>query len=204
MQSQRETMTDSLADIINIIHLGGRSGILTVERGEAVTLEEGLIVFVDGRVIEAKVGQQSALAAFNYLNAWKTCHFSFIDHHVRDVTMSSQSAQIPLSQRSVPPVPSPATSAPYPTTPIPPRLNGGAQEYGGGSAGPSTCPFRSQAGEIALQHPERVQISRLHRRLLLLISGHRSPSELARLMVKNPDEIKMLLNDLERIGLIKQ
>jgi hypothetical protein len=78
MQSQRETMTDSLADIINIIHLGGKSGILTVERGEAATLEEGTIVFVDGRAIEAKAGRQNALNAFRYLNTWKTCRFYFI------------------------------------------------------------------------------------------------------------------------------
>ncbi len=118
--------------------------------------------------------------------------------------MSSQAAQISLSQRRSPTVTSPLTSVPYPTTPIPPRLNDGAQEYGGGSAGPAMHPFRSQAGELALQHPERVQISRLQRRLLLLINGQRSPSELARLIVKNPDEIKMLLNDLERVGLIQQ
>jgi hypothetical protein len=204
MQSQRETMTDSLADIINIIHLGGKSGILTVERGEAVTLEEGLIVFADGRAIEAKVGQQRALNAFNYLNTWKTCRFSFIDQYVQDVSMSSQAAQISPSQRSAPTVTSPLTSGPYLNTPIPPRLNGGEQEYGGGSAGPSTCPFRSQMGEVALQHPERMQISRLQRRLLLLINGQRSLSELARLMVRNPDEIRILLNDLERVGLIQQ
>ena len=204
MQSQRETMTDSLADIINIIHLGGKSGILTVERGEAVTLEEGLIVFAAGRVIEAKVGQQSALRAFNYLNTWKICRFSFIDQYTQDVSMSSQAAQISLSQRSAPPVTQSVTPAPHFTTPIPPPLNYGEQEYGGGSAELSMPPLRSQTGEVALQHPERMQISRLQRRLLLLINGQRSLSELARLMVKHPDEIRMLLNDLERVGLIQQ
>jgi Domain of unknown function (DUF4388) len=200
MQSQRETTTDSLADIVNLIHLGGKSGTLTVERGEAVTLEEGLIVFVDGRVIEARVGQQSGLKAFNYLNTWKACRFSFIDHYTQDASMSSHAVQHTLSQRGSPPVASVSRS----TTPLPPQLNNEEREYSGEAAGTSTGPLRSQMGEVALQHPERVQISRLQRRLLLLINGQRSPGELARLMVKSPNEIMMLLNDLERVGLIQQ
>jgi Domain of unknown function (DUF4388) len=201
MQSQHGTMTDSLADIINILHVGGKSGILTVERDEAAILEEGRIVFVDGKVIEARVGQQSGLTAFNYLDTWKTCRFSFIDHHAQDISMPSQATQNSRSQRNTLPVTPSATYAPYFTTQIPSRINDGEQEYGGGSAGPFTYPFRSYAGEVALQHLERVQISRLQRRLLLLINGQRSLSELARLMVKSPHEIRILLNDLERAGL---
>ncbi len=203
MQSQREAMTDSLADIINIIHLGGKSGVLTVERGEAATLEEGLIIFVDGKVIEAKAGQKSALTAFRYLTTWKTCRFSFIDQYVQDVPMSSQNARTALSQRENTPAP-PSTSSGSLTTPIPPALKSGAQEYSGKSAEPSTQPLRSQTGELALQSPERMQISRMQRRLLLLINGQRSLSELARLMAKSPDEVKLLLDDLERSGLISQ
>ncbi len=207
MQPQRETMTDSLADIINIIHLGGKSGILTVERGEPITVEEGRIVFVDGRVTEANVGQQQGLIAFNHLNIWRKCRFSFIDHDMRDVSTLSQVARNSLVQANVPPI-TPATppvaSVSYGATPIPPRRNSGDLDYAAGPVEYAMGPVRLQAGEVALRYPERVQISRLQRRLLLLINGQRGLSELARLMVKSLDEIRMLLDDLERAGFIQQ
>src|SRR5581483_6823834 len=80
MQPQRETMTDNLADIIHIIHIGCKSGTLTVERGEGTTVEEGFITFVEGRPIDARAGLKNGQTAFNYLNTWQTCRFSFIDH----------------------------------------------------------------------------------------------------------------------------
>jgi hypothetical protein len=207
MRSQRETMTDSLADIINIIHLGGKSGTLTVERGEPITVEEGFIVFVDGRVTEANVGQQQGLIAFNHLNTWRKCRFSFIDYDMRDVSTSSQAVRNSLVQSNTPlitPATPPVASVPYGVTPIPSQRNSGDLDYAAGPVEYAMGPVRLQAGEVALRYPERVQISRLQRRLLLLINGQRSLSELARLMVKSPDEIKMLLNDLERAGFIQQ
>src|SRR5579884_2665712 len=96
MQPQRETMTDNLADIIHIIHIGCKSGTLTVERGEGKTLEEGFILFSEGRAIEAKVGQQNGMAAFNYLNSWQTCRFSFISQQNQINTPSRPTTQ-PLS-----------------------------------------------------------------------------------------------------------
>src|SRR6266576_3858290 len=98
MQPQREAITDSLADVIHIIHLGGKSGILTVERGEGRTIEEGCIAFIDGRVVKAIVGQQSGLAAFIYLNSWQMCRFSFVSEVVNDAPAS------PLSTQFFPPV----------------------------------------------------------------------------------------------------
>src|SRR5260370_26174628 len=55
MQPQRRAMTDCLADLIHIIRMGEKSGVLTVERGEGRSLEEGLIIFVKGQVVEARV-----------------------------------------------------------------------------------------------------------------------------------------------------
>jgi predicted transcriptional regulator len=59
-------------------------------------------------------------------------------------------------------------------------------------------------GEATLQHPESTQLSRVHRRLLLLINGQRSIRELARLNVLSYKEVRSLLNDLEYAGFIKQ
>ena len=71
------------------------------------------------------------------------------------------------------------------------------------SARPS-LPLRLPRGEEALQYPENIPLPRIHRRLLLLIDGRRSVSELARLMTRDANEVHKLLNDLERAGLIQQ
>lgn len=199
MQPQRETMTDNLADIIHIIHIGCKSGTLTVERGEGKTLEEGFILFSDGRAIEAKVGQQNGLAAFNYLNLWQTCRFSFISQESQIDTLSRPFTQ-PLS-------PQPGTSSSanrqY-SSATPPMSRSGPLPPYSSSAGQFRCPLRTPSGEVALQHPENFQLPRMHRRLLLLINGQRNVPELARLMVRNLNEVQALLNDLERSGLVQQ
>ncbi len=56
MPPQRETATDRLADVIEVAQLGQKTGLLTVERGNGITLEEGSITFVDGQVTEASAG----------------------------------------------------------------------------------------------------------------------------------------------------
>ena len=185
MQSQRETLTDSLTNIIQILQLGYRSGTLTVERNAGHVIEEGYIVFSNGRVVDAMTNQYSGLAAFNYLNSWGSCRFSFINANDIETTPSSE----PFSSNSVR-----TPSAPGSLSPI----------DASGRAVHSPFPILSQTGIVAISHPEAVSIQRLHRRLLLLINGQRNLTALARLMARNPDEVQVLLDDLEQAGLIQQ
>jgi len=190
MQSPRETMTDSLSAIIQIIHLGYQSGTLTVERGEGRTREEGVIVFSNGRVIEARVGQYSGMAAFNILNAWQACRFSFVNG-TQTLSQKPPSSPEPVKRTNSSHLPDPQTHSSNNT-------------YYKQSLLPATLPVRLPSGEAALQHPETFQIPRTHRRLLLLISGQRSVHELARLLVLSPEDTQNLLHDLEQAGLIRQ
>ncbi|MBA2394555.1 MAG: DUF4388 domain-containing protein [Ktedonobacteraceae bacterium] len=203
MQPQRDTMTDSLADIIHIIRLGGKSGTLTVERGEANTLEEGFIAFADGRILEAKAGRSSGQQAFNYLNAWTTCRFSFADYATSDGTVPYQSAHFSPSGEKFPQkdVSVPKTGQ-LATSPLTPQSNDMSLNNRG-SVVAFSLPARSRAGEIALQQLDRVHISRLQKRLLLLVNGQRTLSELARLIVRSPEETQILLEELERAGFVK-
>ena len=185
MQSQRETLTDSLTNIIQILQLGYRSGTLTVERHAGQGIEEGYIVFSNGRVVDARTNQYSGLAAFNYLNTWGSCRFSFINASDTQDALSSGS----YSSNSVR-----VPSVPGSFSPV------GAS----GRAVHSPFPRLSQAGMAAISHPEAVSVQRLHRRLLLLINGHRNLTALARLMARNPDEVQVLLDELEQAGLIQQ
>ena len=194
MQPQRETQTDSLANIIQILQIGVRSGTLTVERGDGPTFEEGYLVFVNGRVVDARTKQHINWAAFNYLKTWGSCRFSF----------ESGAPALPVA----PPFATNGHSNgnAYGSGP----LNGYAHidsanhdslaQYAGLS---NRLPARSQAGEAALLRPDSTALSRTHRRLLLLINGQRSRDDLARLMARTSDEVRMLLDDLEQGGFIQ-
>lgn len=185
MQPQRETQTDSLANIIQILHLGYRSGTLTVERHTGQTIEEGSILFVNGRVVDARTNTYSGIAAFNYLQTWGSCRFSFFNENGTSTAASSGS---PSSNHA---------GAPSPSGSLAPT-----DAYG--KVAHSPFPRRSQAGEAMISHLESASIQRIHRRLLLLINGQRNVIELARLMTRSPDEVQSLLDDLERAGLIQQ
>jgi len=211
MQPQRETLTDSLADIIQILHIGFRSGRLTVERGEDQRLEEGYLIFVNGRVVDARVGQYTNWSAFNYLKTWGSCRFSFDSDAPTSLT-SAPSSSLPMntnghSNGNV----SGRTNASGPINGYalresmaitPPGLP--ANPYNNQSGPLSRIPTRLQSGELALLHPDSTGIQRTHRRLLLLVNGQRNRDELARLMSRNPDEVQVLLDDLEQAGFIRQ
>lgn len=74
---QRPATTDYLARVIQMLQLGKRTGILAVERGEHATFEEGVLVFVNGQITEAKVGLRFGRNALNWLSMWGLCRFIF-------------------------------------------------------------------------------------------------------------------------------
>jgi hypothetical protein len=167
-----------------------------VERGEGSTREEGSILFTNGQPVEARVNQQSGSAAFNYLSTWQRCHFSFVSHTInKDVY-----------PRTTQPLPGRQGDANNGTLPERPRPQQTPQNgfYPSGKGAESSFPKRLLRGEEALQHLENTQLPRTHRRLLLLIDGRRSISELARLMMRDRNEVQKLLDDLEHAGLIRQ
>jgi hypothetical protein len=188
MQPQRQTMTDRLADVIHIIQFGSKSGVLTVERGNGSTKEEGYITFVMGRVVEARVGQYNGPTAFNYLATWQTCLFALV-------------AEAPRTQLPAPKT-NPSTKTSITRTPFDVQQST-TYEKPQKSEGQSTLPYRLQRGEESIRYPERLPLSRLHRRLLILVDGQRRLDDLVRLMVRSPNEVQELLNDLVRGGFIR-
>ena len=65
-------------------------------------------------------------------------------------------------------------------------------------------PRQHRRLEEALSLIEKAALSRAHRRLYLLIDGHRSSTELARLMGRSQNDIDTLLHDLERAWVIRR
>jgi hypothetical protein len=204
MQPQRTAMTDCLADVIQIIQMGEKSGMLTVERGENRTFEEGFIRFISGRIAEAGTNQQSGMTAFTYLNSWQVCRFSFIAQIPNDVPLPLRSTQpLPANRDLANTVPVANTRFSDPKAPV--DHDDRLYVYRDVLGSRFTIPLRLQAGEEVLQRPENTaSLPRIHRRLLMLINGQRSISELARLISRSIEETQSLLDDLERSNFIQQ
>src|SRR5436853_7725634 len=78
MAQQKETITNSLADVIQVIQLGRKSGVLTVGRGVGETFEEGMITFVNGQAVAAQTTGFNGQNALHWLARWGTCRSAFI------------------------------------------------------------------------------------------------------------------------------
>lgn len=186
---QRETTTDWLADVIHVIRVGHRTGTLTVERGENVTFEEGMIVFIYGQVTQSAVGSRTGPEALKWLSTWGTCRFRFTYSDANDISS-----------------PGSATSSRQ-TTHLPEYVNNGSSRNG---ARPEALvpvpgiPYRTKQVDSVLPHMEPMGLSRMHRRLFLLIDGQRTVLEIARLMGKRPEEIQGHINDLVKADFIRR
>lgn len=206
MSQNRETATDKLASIIQLIQLGRRSGTLTARRGEGITQEQGSITFLKGQITEASFGRHSGAEALNTLSAWGVCRFVFVSGEEAD--------SLPLSPL---PVASPErtgdtgslprqtslSSYPGPITALP-ASNGHSHIAQNGFSGAFPgIPYRLHPLDSALRMIENLGLSRAHRRLLLLIDGQRSMAELERLTGKTGQEVAELLRDLKQAGVIR-
>jgi len=78
MTQRQEATTDRLVNVIQSIQLGRRTGTLMARRGVGVTLEEGIVTFVNGRVTEARVGRRGGSLALNWLSTWGYCRYTFV------------------------------------------------------------------------------------------------------------------------------
>jgi hypothetical protein len=100
MPQQRDTATDRLLNVIQVIQLGRKSGLLSVERGKGMQFEEGMIMFVNGQATQASVGQRTGLEAFNWLSTWNACLFSFIPSSTTASGALSATPAIPNTPKS--------------------------------------------------------------------------------------------------------
>ena len=209
MPHQRETATDRLSNVIQVIQLGRKSGLLTVERGEGITFEEGAITFVNGQARDAQVGKYTGIDAFNWLNTWGPCLFAFTPTASAEMTTPSRN---PITDKLSNTTGRLTTLRPAARDHREPAQNGNAggganhwKEHSPVRLEPwGTIPNRTRQIEETLHMIDQLGLSRAHRRLFLLIDGYRSIQELVRLMGREQDEVQRLLNDLELAGLIQR
>ena len=209
MSQQRETVTDRLVSIIQIIQLGRKTGLLTARRGEGITQEMGTITFLKGQITQTAVGRRRGSEALNWLTTWGNCRFTFVSSDTSDTSSLS-----PISSRA----------QENGTKDTDPRLRSqwpfvhnqtGPLTGEGNRVAPQTphtplpasaipvVPFRTRQIDSALRAIENMGLSRTHRRLLLLIDGQRSIPELVRLLGRSEQEVASLLHDLEQATVIQ-
>lgn len=197
--SQQELDADQLLRIIREIQLGRQSGVLTVQRGEGVTLEEGSITFMKGQVTQARSGRRTSAEALNWLSTWRNCRYRFVSPTLLDGTTEQEAPLQPFYPKTS------GTSTPTPSS--------GLRERERPSLPPATAiptplptaplaPYRTRSVDDALKIITYRGLSRTHRHLLLLIDGHRSVAELLQLLRRDEREVYSLLRDLEDAAIV--
>lgn len=209
MPQQPTTLTDRLANVIQVIQLGRKTGTLIVERSSGNSLEHGTVCFVNGLMTQASAHQLRGLAAFQWLNTWGSCRFTFTPSESAATTTKLHSLrpdQMPVPEHET-----------FQDTGPTIRIQTQAKAFSGSGAGDDqnhqqdlslqnvsgSIPSQVRSFEDAVQRIEHMKLSRAHRRLFLLIDGHRTTTDLARLMGRRQVEVDALLQDLERADVVK-
>ena len=198
----RGTATDKLADVIQMLQMSRKTGILHVNRdGMGNTIEQGAIMLQNGQIVDASFGPYKGPEAFQRLQGWHGCYF------VLQTSTQQSSPSQPLPTQMSPVNRNPASGFGN-TSPLANKGSGFNNNGTGplpirGSTGARNVPQRTREVSAILPHFNRLGLTRLHRQLFLLIDGQRSVPELILLIGHRTDEVDTLLNDLERAGLIR-
>jgi hypothetical protein len=185
MKPRDGAATNNLADILQILQLAHKTGLLQVERvGAGDVVEQGTMTLERGQVTDARFGNYRGAAAFEMLSKWGACYFTF--------NTSTQSGNFAT------------LNTPQPRSPITHPLPRKEPTTGPLDVSVPGVAYRVYAVEDALPLFASKRLTRMHRQLFLLIDGQRTPQQLARLIGRTPMEIESLLADLERAGFIRQ
>jgi Domain of unknown function (DUF4388) len=212
MSQQRETATDRLVSIIQVIQLGRKTGLLTAKRGEGITQEEGTITFIKGKITQTIVGRRKGSEALNWLTTWGNCRFTFVSSDPSETSPSLTPILPSISEHKIndtdPGLRPQRTFLNRQTEPLlAGESNGAAPQKPNGAvpapASATSIPFRTRQIDSALRVIENMGLSRMHRHLLLLIDGQRSMLELVRLTGRSEQEIASFLHDLEQATVIQ-
>lgn len=127
MAKPRVTAADRLSNVIEVVELGRRSGLLSVERDAGTILEEGVVYFISGRPVFAALGSLRGRDALRALSRWAECRFAF--------------------DPDAPP-PAPNVSAPVPSVETPSRPQRAAPRQGAysGTSGPGVSGYANSNG----------------------------------------------------------
>lgn len=180
----QNVVVDQLVKIIQALQVGRTTGTLVATRGEGASYEVGTLVFVQGRVVQARVGRKQEREALNWLSTWGRCRYTFVHSVSSESKMQEDNRQL---QGRV-------------TGPLREKTTGPIQQASGSMN--EMVPYRSKALEYGLQVIEEKGLSRAYKHLFLLVDGQREIVELMRLLKLNEFEILEMLYGLQDVGII--
>lgn len=187
----RGTATNRLTDVIQVIQIAHKTGMLQVNRdGSNKSIEQGTIYLQNGQIVDASLGPYQGIEALRHLETWQTCFFVFQPTSHLDGPSSAQIPPNPImsynGHGSSPTLPAYDSSSPTQPT------------FTGGNA-----PERLRDVNEMLPYFNRLGLSRMHKQLFLLVDGQRTVPELTRLIGHRTETVTTMLTDLERAGLIR-
>ncbi|MEO7020286.1 MAG: DUF4388 domain-containing protein [Ktedonobacteraceae bacterium] len=192
MAQKDKGTTDRLAPIIASIKLERRSGQFIVRRGEGLALEEGVLLFAQGQVIQATVGRRSGSEAVNWVTAWRQASYVFLPEDAeKEVPAVPDFPQRQVARQSD----SPGT----------PQAWGNVfkRELAPGMAFLSAVPSVTVDPSTALAKIDQAGLLRIYRLIYMLIDGYRCVGELAPMLGKSVEEVHTMLCNLEWLGIIR-
>ena len=212
MSQQQGRITDSLASVVQFIQAEHKTGELRVQRDEGRGLEQGTIIFMDGRIVYAQTGPYQETRALEVLQTWGRCIFLFSQHP----TMNNNETHLPASPSQTSPVQhSPAQGprdvqpfGPFPSaqrTPPTPAHYSRPSETHPNLAMPLTVIPRATMSVIkAIKLIEKEGLPRTYRQIFLLIDGQQNVNDLLRLTngTVTPEEVVTILRTLENLTVI--
>ncbi len=142
MTKPRVTTADRLSNIIEVVELGRRSGLLTVERGVPPSLELGELYFAQGRAIYAMVEGLAGREALAVLAGWGHCKFAFEPN----VPAPIPNLTSPHPAQPAAPARPAANGAPQRAQPTPPRSSPSSFNWNAPSNRPLADPMTPPHG----------------------------------------------------------
>jgi hypothetical protein len=221
MAKPRVTATNRLSNVIDVVEMGRRSGMLSVERGGGSVLEVGEIFFVSGSPTYAALAGLRGREALLALGNWGPCRFAFdtesppppgnivVTNPTLHAAPRNQPSSTPPMGNHIPAAGNRMTGR-LQTGPLGSKQTGSLNQYGSYTP-PGTYANTDGLGRRPRRAPDvrdlmavvtTYNLSRNHRTVLLLADGEHSILDLARLSSKSVDEITGLLADLESRGLV--
>jgi len=181
MLAGQKIVIDNLAKIIQAIQVGRTTGSLVATRGDGASYELGTLVFVNGRVVQARVGRREGREAFNWLSTWGKCRYTFVlsvtsERAAESLLGGDQDDQF-MQEESRP-------------------SSDGSGEMN------ERVPYKNKPVGYGLQVLSEKSLSRTHRHVFLLVDGSRRVGDLMRLLQLNENEVLTLLYDLQDTGVI--
>src|SRR6266581_6831231 len=169
MTQRRVTATNQPSTVIDVLQLGKKTGILTVERGEGESYEEGRMAFVHGQVVQAVINPYVGRDAATKLFSWQACRFSFVPMLPEQAVQGMYPAQHTQTEVKV--------VIENTQEPLYKVQQADAASQDNLSDQPSVTAYFKESMDETLHTMGQRGLSRTHRRLFLLIDGRRTIRE---------------------------